>query len=96
MEELFEFLNELGKWSRGEREEKSQKGNSSHQLPLPIEWSLVIQWGWMSEAEEDDENEQEKPSWVVENGNEGHDSDSDEENSPTPLSKEGIGNVASI
>ena len=96
MEELFELLNELRKWSRGEGEEKSQKGNPSHQLPLPIEWRLVIQWGWMSEAKEDDENEQEKPSGIIEYGNEGHDSDGDNENGPTPPSKESIGNVASV
>jgi len=96
VKELFELLNELRKWSRREGEEKSKKGNPSHQLPLPVEWSLVIQWGWMPEAEEDNEDEQEKPSRVVENGNEGHDSDSDDEDGSAPLSKEGIGNVASV
>lgn len=96
MKELFELINELRKGSGCEGEEKSQKGNPTHQLPLPVEWSLVIQWGWMSETEEDNEDEQEKPSRVVEYGNEGHDSDSDNEDGSTPPSEKGIDNVASI
>ena len=50
----------------------------------------------MSEAEEDDEDEQEEPSRIVKDGDEGHDSDGDEKNSSAPSPKEGIGNVASV
>ena len=50
----------------------------------------------MSEAEEDDEDEQEEPSGIVKDGDEGHDSDGDEKNSSTPSPEEGIGNVASV
>ena len=50
----------------------------------------------MSEAEEDDQNEQKKPSRVVKYGDEGHDCDGDNEDGSTPPSKEGIGNVASV
>ena len=96
MEGLSDLVNELGKRSRSEGEDKCQKSHSSHQFPLPIERRLVIQWGWVSEAEENDENEQEKPSGVIEDGDEGHESDGEEENSPTLPPKEGIGNVASI
>lgn len=50
----------------------------------------------MSETEEDEENKKEKPSWIVEYGNEGHDNDGDEENNSTSPSEKGIGNVASV
>ena len=50
----------------------------------------------MPETEEDEEDEKEKPSRVIEDGNEGHDDDGNEEDDPTPSPKKGIGNVASI
>jgi len=96
MEGLSDLVNELGKWSRSKGEDKCQKSHSSHQLPLPIKRRLIIQRGWVSEAEENDEDKQEKPSRVIENGDKGHEGDGEEEYSPALLSKEGIGNVASV
>jgi hypothetical protein len=96
MEDLFEFVYELGKWGRGEGEEKGKKSDPSHQLSLPIEWRLIVQRGWVSEAEEDDEDEEEEPPRIIKYGDEGHDSNSDEKNSSAPSSKERIGDMASI
>jgi hypothetical protein len=96
MEDLIELFHELGKGGRGEGEYKSEKSYSSDQLPFSIHGCLIIQWGWVSEAKEDDEDEQEEPSRIVKDGDEGHDSDGDEKNSSTPSPKEGIGNVASV
>lgn len=50
----------------------------------------------MSEAKEDDEDEEEKPSWIVKYSNVGHDNDGDKEDGPTLPSQKGIGDVASI
>ena len=50
----------------------------------------------MSEAKEDDEDEQEEPSRIVKDGDEGHDSDGDKKNSSAPSPKEGVGNVSSV
>jgi hypothetical protein len=96
MEDLFELFYELGKGSRGEGEEKGEKSQSSNQLPFPIHWCLIVQRGWVSEAEEDDEDEQEKPSRIVKDGDEGHDCDGDEKDSSAPSPKKGIDNVASV
>jgi len=86
----------LGKGRRSEGEEEKKESNSSQQLPLSIEGGLVIQWGWMSEAEEDEEDEQENPSRIFEDSDVGHDGDGDEKNKTAFPSKEGIGNVASV
>ena len=96
MQGLSNFFDELGKWRRSEGKDKGQKSHSPHPFSLPIEGRLVIQWGWVSEAEEDDEDEQEKPSRIVKDGDEGHDCDGDEKDSSAPSPKEGIGNVASV
>jgi hypothetical protein len=96
MEELFHLFGELGKRRRGEGEKESQKSESSNQLPSPIERRLIIQWGWMAKSEEDEENKKQDPTWVVEYGNEGHDNYGNEEYETTLLSKEGIGDVASV
>jgi hypothetical protein len=50
----------------------------------------------VSEAEEDDKDEQEKPSRVIENGDEGHEGNADQEDNSAFPSKEGIGNVTSV
>ena len=50
----------------------------------------------MSKAEEDEENEKEKPSWILEDGDIGHDGDGDEKDNTALLTEESIGNVASV
>jgi len=87
MEDLFELFHELGEWGRGEGEEKSEKSYPSNKLPFSVDWCLIVQRGWVSEAEEDDKDEQEKPSGIVEDGDEGHDRDGDEKDSSAPSPK---------
>ena len=96
MKELPEFVDELRKWGNGEGEEKGEEGHSAQQLPRAIEGRLIIQRRRVPEAEEDDEDQQEEPSWIVEDGDEGHDCNGHEEDRPALPSKKGIGNVASI
>jgi hypothetical protein len=50
----------------------------------------------VSEAEENDQDEQKKPSGVVKDSNKGHDGNGDEKDRSTPSSKERIGDVASV
>jgi hypothetical protein len=50
----------------------------------------------VSEAEEDNENEQKKPSRIVKDGDKGHDSNDNEKNSSTLSPKESVSNVASV
>ncbi len=87
MEELFDLLNVFGKRSGGEGEEKHKKNQSSEQLSPPIKRCNVIDGRWMPEAEEDDEDEKEKPSWIVKYGDKGHRDNSDKEYHSAPSSK---------
>jgi len=93
---LFNLFCELGKGRRSEGEEEKEESNSSQQLPLSIERRLIIQWRWMPEAEENEENEKENPSRIFEDSDVGHDGDGEEEDNSALLSKESIGNVASV
>ncbi len=96
VKELPEFLDELRKWGNGKGEEKGEKGHSAHQLPRAIEGRLVIQRGWVPETEDNDKDQQKKPSGIVDDGDEGHDPDGHEEDCPALPSKKGIGDVASV
>jgi len=52
--ELFNLLNVFGEWSRGEGEEKGQKSEGTNQFSFSIKWRLIIQWTWVSKAEDDE------------------------------------------
>jgi hypothetical protein len=51
---LFNLLNVFGEWSRGEGEEKGQKSEGTNQFSFSIKWRLIIQWTWVSKAEDDE------------------------------------------
>jgi hypothetical protein len=93
---LLDFFNELGERGRRKGEEEGEKRDSPQELSFSIEGSLVIQGSRMPKTEEDDEDEQEKPSGIVENGDKGHHRNGDEEDGFTPFPKESIGNMASV
>lgn len=75
--ELFNFLNIFGKRSRSEGEEKNQECGTTHYFPPPIKRRDVIDGRWMAKAEQDDKDEKEKPSWIVEYSDKRHDNNSD-------------------
>ncbi len=96
MEDLLELFHELGERGRREGEQEAEKDQSSDPFPLPIHRRLVVQRSRVTESKKDDQDEQQKPSGVVEDGDEGHDSDGDEEDHSTLTPKEGINDVTSV
>jgi phosphoglycerol transferase MdoB-like AlkP superfamily enzyme len=50
----------------------------------------------MPESKEDDKDEKEEPSWIVEYGDKGHYSNGNEENNPASFPEETVSDVASI
>ncbi len=42
MEDIFDFVDELGKWGRGEGKDEGEKSHPSHKLPFSIEWDLIL------------------------------------------------------
>jgi len=95
-EGVSDLINELGKWSRRERKEKSEKHNCADQFSFSVDGGLVIQWGGMSEAKKDHQDEHENPSRIIEYRNKRHDRNADEEDNPALSPKEGINDVASV
>ena len=93
---MSDLINKLGKWGRSEGEEKGEKHNSTDQFSFSVDGGLVIQWGGMSEAKNDHQDEHENPSRIIEYRDKCHDRNADEEDGTTPSSKEGISNVASV
>ena len=87
MEELFDLLNVFGKGSGGEGEEEHKENQSSKQLSPPIERGGVIDGRGMTKAEEDDEDEKEKPTGVVKYGDKGHYNNCDQEYDSAPFAK---------
>ena len=75
--ELLNFLNIFRKRSRGEGEEKSQECNPTYYFPPPIKRRDVIDGRWVPKTEQDDKDEKEKPSWIVEYSDKRHDNNSD-------------------
>jgi hypothetical protein len=72
VEDIFEFLDDIGKRGRCEGEEEGKKGKARNEFSLPIERSFVIQRGRMSKTEKNDQDEEKEPSGIVKNGNKTH------------------------
>ena len=72
VEDVFEFLNDVGEGGGCEGEEEGEKGKARNEFSLPIERSFVIQGGRMSKTEKNDKDKEKKPSGIVKNGNKTH------------------------
>jgi hypothetical protein len=94
--ELFNILYIFREWSGSKGKEKCEKDYASDEFSLPIKGGLIIHRGWMPEAKEDDEDEKEKPSWIVKYSDKSHHGNGNKEDNPAPFSKEAINNMASI
>jgi cytochrome oxidase assembly protein ShyY1 len=86
----------LGKRSGSKGKEKGEKHDPAQQLSPSIERRFVIQRGWVSESEENDQNKEKHPSGVVKEGDEGHDSERDEIEGATSPPEKGIKDMPPI
>lgn len=96
LEEFFKLSDEFGERGRCKREEESKKGNGADHFPLCIERRPVIHRSRVLETEKDDEDEQEKPSRIVENGDKGHNDNCGEENDAASAAEKGICDMPAI